>query len=144
MEGFRHVIDIQVRWGDLDALGHVNNATYLTYMENARVNYVGGLHLWDATGSKIGMIVARAVLDYKAPLHHEDVLVYTCISRLGTKSLDFEHVIVRKSDTQTVCSGTIVGVVYDYTIQQSTPIPDAWRTILLDYEPALKKSSHSV
>lgn len=137
MDGFRHKIDIQVRWGDLDALSHVNNAVYLTYMENARVRYTADLHLWDGAGEKIGMILARAVLDFKSPLLLEDVLAYTRISRLGNKSLDFEQVIVRKSDGEVVCSGLIVGVVYDYTLLQSAPIPDTWRAIITEYEPAL-------
>jgi acyl-CoA thioester hydrolase len=134
---FRHVIDIQVRWGDLDALGHVNNAVYLTFMENARVRYMSDLHLWDGETGKIGMIMARAVLDYKAPLLHEDALAYTRISRLGNKSMDFEQLIARKRDGEVVCSGLIVGVVYDYDKLQSVVIPDAWRTTIIANEPAL-------
>jgi acyl-CoA thioester hydrolase len=130
-------MDVQVRWGDLDALGHVNNAVYLTYMETARVRYVSELHLWRGEGSKRGMIVARAALDYKAPLRLEDAVAYTRISRLGNKSLDFEQVIARKSDDEIVCSGVIVGVAYDYTIEQSIRIPDEWRTIITAYEPHL-------
>ncbi len=86
-EGFRHQYAIQVRWGDMDALGHVNNAVYLTYLEQARVDYTRReLKLWDGAAGKIGLIMARVEIDFKLPLFAgDDVHVFTRMVRLGQK-----------------------------------------------------------
>lgn len=141
-DGFRHSITIDIRFGDIDAMGHVNNAKYLTYMETARITYARDLGLWDGGPPRdIAPIMAKATIEYKLPLNLDDqaVEVYTRVSRLGNKSYDMEHLIVRKRDGEVAAFGLIVVVAYDYRTGQSTPIPDAWREKLLAYEPALKE-----
>ncbi len=134
---FRHATGLQVRWGDMDALGHVNNAVYLTYLEQARITYTRDLNIWEGNTSDLGMIMARVVLDYKLPLTSVDAItVYTRVSRLGTKSYDMEQMIIRQDET-VVAVATITIVVFDYTTQQSVPIPAAWRARYIDYEPGL-------
>jgi acyl-CoA thioester hydrolase len=137
-DGFRHHTPIYVRWADMDALGHVNNAKFLTYLEQARINYFNDLNLWDGNLSELGLIMARIVLDYKLPLAFGDeVHVFTRCSRFGTRSLDTEQLILRVKGDQTeiAAQGTITAVVYDYQKNQSAPIPDSWREIVLAYEP---------
>ncbi len=139
-EGFRHGVPIQVRWADLDAMGHVNNAKYLTYLEQARIHYINTLGLWDGQATRRGMIMARVELDYKFPLTLAgEVVVYTRTSRLGTKSLDTEQQVVRYLDgeARVAAAAKITLVVYDYERGQSAPIPDAWRATLTAYEPGL-------
>jgi acyl-CoA thioester hydrolase len=136
-EGFRHHIDIQVRWGDLDALGHVNNAVFLTYMEQARITYMNEQHLWDGSDSGLGVIMARIALDYKLPLIAADeVHVFSRCVRLGNRSFEIEQQIIRIRDGQQAISaqGTTTGVAYDYRLNQSVPIPAAWRERLKAYE----------
>ncbi|NDJ61235.1 MAG: acyl-CoA thioesterase [Chloroflexi bacterium] len=140
LEGFRHMIPMPLRWGDMDALGHVNNANYLTYLEHARINYVRTLDLWTGEGNVLGMIVAKVVIDYRLPLVAEDeVSVHTRVARLGTKSFDTEQVIARRVDgeLQRAAESTITIVVFDYSTGSSAPIPDEWRARVIDYEPAL-------
>lgn len=131
--GFRHACHLQVRWADLDALGHVNNATYLTYLEQARIEFFHSLSLWDGKPDKLGLIMARAVVDYKLPLNAEDnVTVYTRVARLGGKSFDTEqHVVCQRGGEFAVAAVAIITiVVYDYPAGQSAAIPDAWRASL--------------
>ncbi|MBN8638576.1 MAG: acyl-CoA thioesterase [Anaerolineae bacterium] len=138
-DGFRHHIAMPVRWSDLDALGHVNNAVYLTYFEQARISYFNALALWDGSVNKLGLIMARAVIDYKLPLNaSDDVHVFTRTKRLGTKSFDTEQAIVRRVDDQwqVAATGLITIVVFDYQTNQSAPMPAAWREMLTAYEPA--------
>ena len=140
LDNFRHTAEIQVRWGDMDALGHVNNATYLTYLEQARINYVRHFRVWDGSADQLGLIVARVVIDYKVPLVAGDrVAVHTRVSRLGTKSFETEQAITRLSgdEVEIAAVGAVTLVVFDYARQQSVPIPDAWRAIIIDYEPGL-------
>ena len=137
-ENFRHSMPIQIRWGDMDALGHVNNAVYLTYLEQARVQYVLDNAMWDARAHEQGVIMARVVIDYRAALVAEDqIRVYSRISRLGSKSFDMHQLIVRETEDepQVAAEATITVVVFDYVRQQTIPIPDAWRAKALDYEP---------
>ena len=136
--GFRHATAVQVRWGDMDALGHVNNAVYLTYLEQARIAYTRNLEIWTGKLDSLGVILARVVLDYKLPLTNADTItVYTRVSRLGTKSFDMEQLIVRR-DEAVAAAATFTIVVYDYATEQSAPIPSAWRAKYIDYEPALE------
>ncbi|MBL8130544.1 MAG: acyl-CoA thioesterase [Anaerolineae bacterium] len=137
LEGFRHQLAVPVRWGDLDALGHVNNATYLTYLEQARITYFRDLGLWDAAPGKIGPIMARCEIDYRAPLGAEDqIVVFTRCARLGTRSFDTEQVIARlKGDELEIAAQSrIVVVVYDYAGGKSAPMPELWREKLRGYE----------
>jgi len=137
-DGFRHHLPMPVRWGDMDALGHVNNATYLTYLEQARLTYFNDLGLWDASVNQLGLIMAKVVLDYKLPLvSTDDVHVFTRTARLGGKSFDTEQVIVRRVGEQleTAAHGIITLVVFDYQANRSTAIPQAWRDKLISYEP---------
>ena len=81
-DDFRHRTSLQVRFRDIDAFGHVNNATYLTYLEMARIDY--SYSLWERSRER-GLIIARIAIDFKLPLFAgDDVHVFTRTSRLGT------------------------------------------------------------
>src|SRR5439155_25987713 len=81
----------QVRFRDLDPMGHVNNAVFLTYLEQARVAFFA--QAGAATGLKdMNMIVARVEIDFKAPVRlGQEVEVSVRASRFGTKSFDLEY-----------------------------------------------------
>ena len=130
-----HACPIQIRWGDLDALGHVNNATYLTYCEQARLQFVGAIQLWDGKLDSLGLIMARAEIDYKLPLNADDtIIVYTCIARMGTKSFLTQQHIVRLGDPPALAAAALItGVAFDYNANQSAPIPQTWRDKLAPY-----------
>jgi len=128
---------IQIRFKDLDKLGHVNNANHLTYFEIARINYfkqvIGGEINWD----KEGIILAKITVDYKAPILLEDsLLVYTRCSRIGNKSFDLYYSIVKIiSNTEIeVANGSSVMVCFDYLTQTSIPIPEEWKRKLIEFE----------
>lgn len=136
-EGFRHQTAVQVRWGDVDAMGHVNNATFLTYLEQARITYFNDLKLWDGARGTIGAIMARCEIDYRIPLHAEDqVVVFTRCSRLGNRSFDTEQIIarVRDGDVEVAAQSKIILVVYDYSAGNSARMPEVWREKLKAYE----------
>jgi acyl-CoA thioester hydrolase len=139
---FRHRTPIAIRYGDMDTLGHVNNAKYLTYAEHARIRYVEDLGLWDGSQSSSGMIIARVVIDYKLPLTLQDgaVDVWTRCSRMGNKSADFETLIVTRRNGELVVAATctVTGVAMDYQQNRSIPLPQQWRDIITAYEPALE------
>lgn len=139
-EHFFHQISLTVRFGDIDSLGHVNHTKYLTYMEQARVCYVKDVCGWDGNFLKLGMILARASVDYLLPLQFSEmVYVLTRCSRLGNKSFDLVYLIQREKDSQreTVATGITNMVAYEYASQQTISVPDTWREKILAFEPSL-------
>ena len=125
MDGFDFVHRDTIRFRDLDAMGHVNNAVYLTYMESARVAFLVDLEA--AKGfADLGIIVARIEIDFRAPLGFgEEVEVGVRAGRFGTKSFDLEYELW--AGGRLVAEAKSVCVGYDYSIGESVPIPDTWR-----------------
>ena len=110
----------RVRFRDCDAMGHVNNAVYSTYVEEARIGVLGDL---------IDFILARVEIDFRSELRAgEEVEVRTRCSRVGTKSFDLEHVI--SAGDRVVAEAKSVLVSYDYDRGESIPVPGDLRARL--------------
>jgi len=112
---------------DLDAMGIVNNATYLTYLEQARIHFFGQLvgAAWDWHAG--GVVVARHAIDYRAPLRLNDCPeIHTWISAVGGKSLTVNYVI-EVEGAHTVARAETVLVGYDHLRGVSVDIPALWR-----------------
>jgi acyl-CoA thioester hydrolase len=126
---------VQVRWGDMDALGHVNNATYLTYLETARLDYfshVGVDDFWDGVH---GPIMARAELNYKLALTPQHKIeVATRISHLGRSSITLEHAIFLAGEETVAADGVIVAVWCNYAEGRSVPLPEKIRESIAAFE----------
>jgi acyl-CoA thioester hydrolase len=136
MEEFRYWHPIEVRYGDLDPQGHLNNAKYLTFMEQARIQYIKHLDLWD--GDKfleIGIILADVRVTFLAPIEYtHQVQVGVRVTRLGNKSIEMVYSLRNPQTRQEYASGSTVLVAYDYHSRLTIPIPDNWRTVIQDYE----------
>ena len=138
MAVFKFSTPVVVRYGDLDAQGHLNHARFFTFMEEARFRYVQALGLWNDLHdfNAVGQIVAEATCSYKQPVFlGQTVAVGVRVARLGNKSLEMEYVL--SVEGQTVATGRTVQVAYDYATQRSTPIPAAWRQAIIAFEPDL-------
>lgn len=136
MPGFHFYHPIEVRYGDLDPQGHLNNARYLTFMEQARIQYLQKLGLWDG-GSflNIGVILADARITFRAPvLFGQPVRVGARVSRLGNKSMDMEYVIEDAEAGDELATGSSVLVAYDYRQEQTISIPESWREVIREFE----------
>ena len=131
---FQH--PIEVRYGDLDPQGHVNNAKYLTYFEQARIAYINQLGLWQGESFlDLGVILAEARITFLAPiLYGQRIQVEVWVSRLGNKSLTMEHRIIDKADQKELAVGSTVLVTYIYHQSKSVPIPERWRQIIASFE----------
>ncbi len=127
---FPLVVPVQVRFRDLDALGHVNNAVYLSYLEMARVAYVqsrfGLSHPRD-----FSFILARVEIDYKSPVTlGERLMVGIGVSHVGQRSFRFAYEIREASSGRLVAQAETVQVMYDYQAQKPIAIPDEIRRVL--------------
>lgn len=136
MSAYNFYYPIEVRYGDLDPQGHVNNAKYLTYCEQARIAYIRNLGLWQpGSFMNIGVILADARLTFRAAiLFGQSVRVGVRVTRLGNKSLDMEYQIEDEDSRRTLADGATVLVTYDYHTSQTIPIPDDWRRAITAFE----------
>ena len=126
-----HRSTTHIRFSDIDAFGHVNNATYLTYYEEARVKFFDDVVDWSYDWSKEGVILARAEVDYILPVHFKDeIFIDTFCSRIGTKSFDlsYQMIMLKEGKEIILSSATTVMVAFDYKNQKSIPVPQEWIT----------------
>lgn len=135
LDHFKYKTSIELRFADIDMLGHVNNATYFTYMEIGRTKYWKHAINWD--WKKTGVVIGQASIDYIAPIYLEDkVSMYVRTSRLGSTSFDLEYLIVKTvNGAEITCSkGKTVCVAFDYQTKKPIPIPDTEREKMLLFE----------
>lgn len=121
---------VNVRFADIDVMGHVNNAVYLSYFEEARIAFFEKLigDNWNWTDH--GILVARNEIDYKVPIVLSDrPRINTWCSRIGTTSLTihYEVLIERNSHELIACTGSTVIVCYDYRQKKTMEVPLEWR-----------------
>jgi acyl-CoA thioester hydrolase len=136
MSEFNYFRTVQVRYGDLDPQGHVNNARFVTYLEHARVGYVRELGLWDGKSFlEVGFIIARLEVDFRAPILITDpVHIGVRISRLGRKSLEMVYRMENPEDGTVYAEALTVLVSYDYRRGKTRKFPDSWRDEVSAYE----------
>src|ERR1700712_5261120 len=130
---------IALRFSDIDAVGHVNNAIYLTYFEVARFAYWKEITDWNLR--KDGVIVGRSEVNYLKPITLEDeIYCYVRTTRIGNSSFDMMYLLVRVTPNgEEICTtGKTVCISYDYTRNKSIPIPSTERHRMIEYdEPGL-------
>jgi acyl-CoA thioester hydrolase len=124
-------VPIQIRWRDLDALGHVNNAVYLTYFELARLAYIRALLGEGAQIDRHTMlpvdfqfILAEVTCHYRTPATLKDQLtVAIWVSQVGRKSFVFEYRLTDEVTGRLVAEGCSTQVWFDYETTESRPVP---------------------
>ena len=133
MEGFRFVCPQDVTFRDLDVFGHVNNAVYLTYIENARIRYLRDV-LGIESPEDLLVIVAKVHIDFLSRATLGETLdVGTRVSRIGTKSFDMDHEI-HGPDGRLVARAETTLVTFDDRGDSTMPVPDLWRDRIETYE----------
>ena len=138
MDGYRFTYPLQVRFRDLDALGHVNNAVYLTYFEAARMAY--WMHVNGRTDlSGMNMILARAEVDYRAPVGYGEELEVgvRCVS-VKRSSFVLEQALVERRGGRLVAQARKVLVHDDYAAGRSIPLTEDQRQLLMKQDPELR------
>ena len=125
MEGFPFVHREPVRFRDLDAMGHVNNAVYLTYMASARAALLRERGLVRDLDDLI-FVVARVEIDFRSPVRSEEAVdIGVRAGAFGSKSFDLEYRL--EAANRLVAEGRTVCVTYDYEKRETVTVPDTWR-----------------
>ena len=123
MEGFRHVVPIDVRFKDLDVYAHVNNGVFFTYIETARIRYMfdAGIRSPRLKSQELAFILAHINCDFKRPIFYQQhVEVGTRITEIKRSSLRLEHQI--EADGEVAATGYGIVVQYDYERKESVPL----------------------
>ena len=132
---FHFATPIKIRFRDLDAYGHVNNAVFFTYMEMARTDYFTRVGLLKNERPRIFFIVAEATCQFKAPIQMDTPLVIQVrAGGLRNSSFVMDYHFVDQTSGQILAIGRTVQVTYDYTAGRSVPLPDEWRATLTTFE----------
>ena len=130
---FRHRTRVEVRFRDLDAFGHVNNAVVSSYVELARVRYLVDVLGVDPVG-RMPLILAMIKIDYLSPIFFSDeVHIASRVDWLGNSSIAMSH-LVQGGDGRDLARSSSVLVTYDYTEARPMPVPDDWRGLIGAHE----------
>lgn len=128
---FRH--RLEVRFRDCDPMGHVNNAVYLTYLEQARFAHwraIWGFSFEGLPAGTPGVILARAEIDYRVPARYGDALEISIgLERIGRTSFAYTYEITDHKG-QVVATARSVQVMYDYALGKPSPLSEEMKSKL--------------
>ena len=134
MTDFTLVHEMVPRFRDTDAMGHINNAVYVTYLEVARQEY--WRHMSGTTNyGKVPFILAHCTIDFRSEALVDEVLLLKCRCEwVGTKSFGFRYEIRDRKTDRLVIEASTVQVCYDYGKKQSIAMPEDLRRALEVFE----------
>ena len=133
-DDFRHATHVQVRLGDLDPFGHVNNAVVATYVEQGRVLYLRDVLGTGADPVSMPFILARLEIDYlEQTLFDDPVEVGTRVDWIGRSSVHMSHLLTGRDGRELARSEAVL-VAFDYQIEKPVPVSEVWRAAMATYE----------
>ena len=120
LENFPFHHKIKTRWRDLDAFRHVNNATFLSYIEDARILF---FKRWKINLKEKSLIVASVKIDYIKQIEHpSNITIGQKVSIIGTKIYDILSAIFVETDNSPACVSTVTSVCYDFVKNKSIEV----------------------
>jgi len=134
IDEFRHRTRLEVRLGDLDPFGHVNNAVIATYVEQGRV-----LYLRDVLGTGVDpvsmpFILARLEIDYLSQVQFTDAVeVGSRVDWIGRTSIGMSHLLINQEARELARSEAVL-VAFDYDVEKPMPVSDSWRATMAAHE----------
>lgn len=132
---YRHRVDIQIRFNDVDPIGHVNNNAYFSYYDLGKVDYFNKVFNLYTRQSDILPVVVNINADFFQPVFHgDDIEMQTCVNHIGRKSFTLQQRAVNKKTGQTVCHCTTIMVCYSLKDKISVEMPQEFRNAILAYE----------
>ena len=133
---FKYWKTIEVRWGDMDSQGHVNNAVYFTYLESARVELVRRLGCKGKQGGAAeGLTLVSTSCDFKRQVVYPAVIdVGLRVERVGRRSFEMSFGIFIQGTDELVASARSVNAWVEYAAERAVEIPDWFRVALAEYQ----------
>ncbi len=134
-EGFRHHTDVQIRFNDVDILGHVNNTVYFSFYDTGKAYYFNAVRRGQMDWQKVDTVIANVDCAYIRPiLFGEKIEVLTRCEHVGDKSFLLRQMLVEKEtgEIKSVCETVMVS--YDRETKMSCSLPQKWKQQLCEYE----------
>lgn len=123
-----------MRFRDIDAFRHVNNASFFAYIEEARIRYLVDVLNINAV-ERAPLILAAVKIDFRAPiLFGQEVEIGTAVDWIGRSSFAMSHRLHASPDNRLVAEADSVLVAYDYAAEGPTSVPDEWRAAFAAWE----------
>lgn len=125
-------MSMPIRWGDMDAFGHVNNTVYFRYMEQVRISWFESLGIMGGAEQGQGPVIVNASMEFLRQLHYPgDIVGLMTVGKPGRSSFDTGFELRRADDPGTLYAcGAARCVWIDYAAGRSVPMPDALRALL--------------
>lgn len=134
---YKHITEVKVRFMDIDALQHVNNARYLNFLEEARIRYSQEvLGLFEKI-DELNILVARIEIDFMRPIFYNSLVkIFTRVSKIGSKSFVFDSVIcVSKNGEDKIVSKSLQTLVaFDPKTGKTVEISEKIRAMIEKFE----------
>ena len=132
---FHHSYPLQLRFNDIDSLGHVNNSVYFTFYDLGKSRYFESVKKQTIDWRKADVVIANVNADFLSPIYsYEQVAVETCCIEIGNRSFKLMQRIVNTTtgEIKGVCRTIMVG--FDVEAGVSAPISDEWKDAIRQYE----------
>lgn len=132
---FNHEEKIQIRFNDVDLLGHVNNAIQLNYYDYGKLKYFDSLKKEKIDWSEAELVIVNLNIDFFIPIFMDDeILVRTKIHEVGNKSVKLVQVLYDQKSgmVKSMCHAVMCG--FDTKTNTSVVISDEWRSLIKSYE----------
>ena len=125
-------LSMPIRWGDMDAFGHVNNTVYFRYMEQVRISWFEQIGIAGGDGEGHGPVIVNASMEFLKQLHYPgDVIGRMSVGKPGRSSFDTRFELYRADSPDMLCARGAAKIVWiDYAAGKSVPIPDPLRQTL--------------
>jgi len=131
---FSFPVPIQVRFNDVDIMGHVSNTVYQNYFDTGKTTYFDHI-LPDLDYINIGVVGASIKIDYLLPIFMKyRIMVVSRISVLGKKSFTMEHQLLNQETGDVLSTCSVAVVCYDIKTRKSQVIPEHWRKAIIEHE----------
>jgi acyl-CoA thioester hydrolase len=135
---FAHRFPLAVRWGDMDAYGHVNNVSFLRYLESGRVAYAHTVYDRSINADGENIILADTQCSFKRQLHYPaEITILSRTTRVGRTSMTMEQMILLAPNDALVATSHSILVWFDFVHQRPAPVPDWLKTHLQAYEAVM-------
>ena len=134
---FNHSYPLQIRFNDIDSLGHVNNSVYFTFYDLGKSRYFEAVKRETIDWRKADVVIANVNADFLSPIYsYEQISVETCCIEIGNRSFKLMQRIVntQTNEVKGMCRTIMVG--FDVAAGVSAPISDEWKEAICRFENA--------
>ena len=134
---YKHFVPVKVRFSDLDVVGHLNNAKYQTFLEEARIAYFHDVLNQEKSSLNFNVVLSKISIDFIKPIEFgDDITVYTRIFNLTTNSHEVHQLFVRreKEKAEIVATAQTLMAAFDYQTKKPTTFPEAYCDTVRSFE----------